>query len=216
MSKAAAEVGLVPAELQSRIERNPRLKALGFGQLLVANGRIKRDAWEDYFPDLVEDLGLGGKPVIPRAGRETASRRGLAQPFPTPARPQARRRSGFDTLDPEEIFRDARSVSVRSRSRWFKVRTLVRPLTKSLEFSQLGMVIVGDAQAADLNILLDRPLFTYDFIYTVTHRKTGTIVDSGKVGGGNGKVAGRRVARIIIKKLTAARGEPVEGSSGPP
>jgi hypothetical protein len=58
-AQAAADAGLSVQELQRQIARNSDLRRLGFDQLEGANGGIKRDAWEEYFGQLAETLGLG-------------------------------------------------------------------------------------------------------------------------------------------------------------
>ncbi len=59
VAQAAAEAGLDVKTFQSKVAKSRRLSDLGFGQLLVENGGIKRDAWDDYFGDMAEELGLG-------------------------------------------------------------------------------------------------------------------------------------------------------------
>jgi tetratricopeptide (TPR) repeat protein len=60
VGQAAAEAGLDVPAFQERLKRSPRLVgALGFGQLLVSGGGYKRDAWEEYFGELVKELELG-------------------------------------------------------------------------------------------------------------------------------------------------------------
>ena len=59
VTEAAAEAGLEADEFQSRLNKSPRLASLGFGQLLVSGGGIKRDVWERQFGDVVRELLLG-------------------------------------------------------------------------------------------------------------------------------------------------------------
>lgn len=59
VAQAAADAGLTVKELQRRVERSSELQKLGFGQLQLAGGGMKRDAWEQYFGNLVEETGLG-------------------------------------------------------------------------------------------------------------------------------------------------------------
>ena len=49
VAQAAAEAGLNTREFQARVTTSARLMALGYGQLLVAGGGIKRDAWDRNF-----------------------------------------------------------------------------------------------------------------------------------------------------------------------
>ncbi len=62
--QAAAEAGLSVSELQKRIGKSQRLQQLGYGQLLVEDGGMKRDAWESYFGDLAREASLG-EPLMP-------------------------------------------------------------------------------------------------------------------------------------------------------
>jgi mono/diheme cytochrome c family protein len=59
VQQAAADAGLTVEEFQRRIGQNSDLRRLGFDQLEDAAGGIKRDAWEEYFGQMVEAIGLG-------------------------------------------------------------------------------------------------------------------------------------------------------------
>jgi mono/diheme cytochrome c family protein len=59
VAQAAADVLLDVKEFQRRVGKSSLLERLGFNQLLEPNGGIKRDAWEEYFPQVIEELGLG-------------------------------------------------------------------------------------------------------------------------------------------------------------
>lgn len=65
--QAAAEAGLGETDFRERLAKSKRLTELGFGQLLVENGGFKRDAWSEYFPQMVVELSLGEyvRPVAP-------------------------------------------------------------------------------------------------------------------------------------------------------
>jgi hypothetical protein len=54
--QAAAEIGRNVGELQEGIRKSRRLIELGFGQLLIKNGGIKRDVWHEHFHDVVQEL----------------------------------------------------------------------------------------------------------------------------------------------------------------
>lgn len=56
---AAAELGLHAPVLTSVLQSNSRLMDLGFGQLLVENGSVNRDLWEEQFPEVVRGCSLG-------------------------------------------------------------------------------------------------------------------------------------------------------------
>lgn len=56
--QAAADAGLPTATFQNSLQSNVRLGAL-LGPLKTPGGRIKRDAWEEYFGDVVQEMHLG-------------------------------------------------------------------------------------------------------------------------------------------------------------
>jgi formylglycine-generating enzyme required for sulfatase activity/mono/diheme cytochrome c family protein len=58
LNQAAADAGLPVATFQSRLQGNVQLGAL-LGPLKTPGGRLKRDAWEEYFSDVVQEMHLG-------------------------------------------------------------------------------------------------------------------------------------------------------------
>jgi formylglycine-generating enzyme required for sulfatase activity len=73
--QAAAESGLELPAFLDRLRGSQRLNALGFGQLLLPDGAIKRELWEEHFGTVVEELGLGefvtpGRRVGPDVGAQ--------------------------------------------------------------------------------------------------------------------------------------------------
>jgi len=71
----------------------------------------------------------------------------------------------------------------------------------------LDIAVVKDRQAADLVIDLNRPLFTFDFTYSVTHRKSSRLVASGKVTAFDGNGAAPKIAKELIKQIQSARSQ---------
>jgi formylglycine-generating enzyme required for sulfatase activity/mono/diheme cytochrome c family protein len=57
--QAAAEVGLELPVFLERLRGSITLNALGFGQLLLPDGAIKRDVWEESFGTVIRELGVG-------------------------------------------------------------------------------------------------------------------------------------------------------------
>src|SRR5207247_6609401 len=72
VSQAAAEAGLQPADFQERVRRSGRLAQLGYTQLLVPGGAIKRDAWDRHFDELAQELDLGGPVSRPFPGARSS------------------------------------------------------------------------------------------------------------------------------------------------
>lgn len=201
--EAAAEAGLETDEFQSRLNGSSRLASLGFGQLLVAGGGIKRDAWDRQFGDVVRELRLGdyvrpgfvaaqaspsGPPQLRVAGSN------ITQPL-SPAR---------NTINRAEPLQSARTIFIMSRSGYFKPDELAGELLHKTEFTQMGLSLTKDRNAADLVIEVDRLVFSTEFPYVVVDAKNKTVVASGQVNSLFG-TAPAKIARMFIKQLKNAR-----------
>ncbi|HZS06858.1 MAG TPA: hypothetical protein VFD58_18625 [Blastocatellia bacterium] len=214
VAQAAAEVGLEPRDFQDRIRWNRRLDALGLGQLLTANSGLRRDVWERHFGEVVRELQLGvvvsGRAAAARgtwAGANadrlalTAANRRAAPP--AQARPLSNPNAANNDL--ADLLNGARSALIRSETVYLRQELLEAALQKLPQFQSLGIAIVKDPQAADLVIDLNRPLFTFDFTYSVTHRATSRLLLSGKVVAFDGNTAAPKIAGELVKRVQAAR-----------
>ena len=187
---ASSEVGLEPPALRFRIDNNRRLSALGFTQLLGENGTVKRDLWQERFPELVRTLGLGESPSF-------VARTGLQSPITTRASREFSR-PGIGTT--------GRTVAVMSRSVWIKATSLEEALAENAEFAQAGMQVVAASSRADLVITLDRPIFTWTWTYSVRERQTGVVIAAGKLDAIDGEEAARKLAVEITRRFMASAG----------
>jgi hypothetical protein len=191
VAQAAAEAGLEAGEFQSRVRRSARLMSLGYGQLLVAGGGLKRDAWDKGFADLARELQLGhhapGGVIIARA---RATRSTVVNPSRT---------------DAGEVVRAARALFVWSKSMFLSREVVENELRKRPEFQAMGLVIVKDRALADLLIELDRPLFTFTFTFAASDPGTSVLVMSGKVTAFDGNLAAPKIAKEMLKRLRATR-----------
>ncbi|HSB09768.1 MAG TPA: hypothetical protein VLM38_09820 [Blastocatellia bacterium] len=197
IDQAAAEAGLETSQFRERMSRSARLSQLGYAQLLVEGGAIKRDVWERTFDELALELGLGrplARPDRPARGLQlpAAERRG---PVPTAG------------ATPESILRSARTISISSMTMFLKPDQLEDELRKRPEFEAMGLAIVKDPTKADLMIDLDRPVFTYIFTYSVSSAESRVVVASGKVIAFDGNFAAPKIAKELIKRLLWAREE---------
>jgi mono/diheme cytochrome c family protein len=205
VAQAAAEAGLEIGEFQSRIARSSRLLAVGYGQLLVGGGGIKRDAWERNFGDLAREIGLGD----PVASVITLPRR--VAPITTSAvnlagngiRPTARA-AGINA-DPGSIMRSARTIFVRSMTVYLEAEQLEIELRKRPEFKSSELVIVKDQQRADIRIEINRAEFSFNYTFTATNPQTSVVVASGNVTAWNGDFAAPQIAKDFLKQMQAAR-----------
>jgi hypothetical protein len=109
--------------------------------------------------------------------------------------------------DPKKLLRTAKTAIVRSRTSFFTPETLEREFVAQAGYSALALMLVKDARVADLAITIDRPLFTYTFTYAVTDAKTSMLLDAGKVTAIDGNAAAGKIAKELMTRLTAMRGD---------
>ena len=86
---------------------------------------------------------------------------------------------------------------------------LQNALRKRDEFDSWGMAVVDGYDkrgVADILVEIDRPLFTYTFTYSVTHRATGIVLATGKVTAFDGNAAAPKLAAKIMEEMKRARG----------
>jgi hypothetical protein len=202
--QAAAEVGFQLPEFQTRISRSARLMGLGFTQVVVAGGGIKRDLWERHFGELVREFELGqplfGQRVLldqmHAPSERLASANRLGQ---TPVRTNP-----FDN-SPEAILKSARLVFIKSKTMFLKPHLMADELRKVPLFTALGLEIIHDEKQADITIELDRPPFTFIYEYTVTNPTTKVLLMKGKITAFNGEVAAPQIAKAILNRVQEAR-----------
>ncbi len=128
---------------------------------------------------------------------------------PTPERAPAA--SSLLKTDPNEILRTAKIVYVRSNTEFFEAIQLQNELRKQADFAAWQMVIVDDYKGyelADLEVAIDRPLFTYTFTYSLKDRRTSIVLATGKVTAWDGNAAASQLAERIVENIKAARTPP--------
>jgi hypothetical protein len=104
-----------------------------------------------------------------------------------------------------QILKNARTICIRSETAFLTVSTLERALMKQKNWDRLGVNIVGEACKADLEIDVDRLIFTHIHTYVLTDKKTSIVLASGRVTAFDGIVASGPMAEQIVKILSAAR-----------
>ena len=204
VTEAAAEAGLEADEFQTRLSASQRLVSLGFGQLLVSGGGIKRDVWDRQFGDVVRELRLGD--YVPAGGVVTqASSSSPVQLRPSgssvalPSRP-----AGISTGGGAEALRSARTIFIMTRTVHFKPDDLAGQLLKKPEFTQMGLTVTKDRNAADLIMEVDRITFSTEFPYVIVDPRNRTVVASGQVNSLFGTVPSK-IANMFIKQIKEAR-----------
>jgi len=204
VTEAAAEAGLEADEFQTRLNASPRLVSLGFGQLLVSGGGIKRDVWDRQFGDVVRELRLGD--YVPAGGVVTqASSSGPVQlrssgsSVAPPSRP-----AEISTGGGAEALRSARTIFIMTRTVHFKPDDLAGQLLKKPEFTQMGLIVTKDRNAADLIMEVDRITFSTEFPYIIVDPRNRTVVASGQVNSLFGTVPSK-IANMFMKQIKEAR-----------
>ncbi|MGA2606364.1 MAG: serine protease [Terriglobia bacterium] len=104
-----------------------------------------------------------------------------------------------------EPLRSAHKLFIKSLTVWFKPRDLENQLQQQPDFMKWGMVIVGKPKMAELVIVIDRPLLTYDFTFEVTSPQGDIVFASGKVTAVNGGSAAPKIAKAILEQMRFAR-----------
>jgi len=115
----------------------------------------------------------------------------------------------------KELVTKARSFYVRSDTFYMKREALESSLLGQKEFKAWDLQITGNENLADMLIRVKRVPFSNHFSYTLTDRATDTIVMAGKVDSLAGTVYGR-IAKEIVEKMVALRGDPVAAQKTEP
>ena len=107
-----------------------------------------------------------------------------------------------DEVSPVSLVRAARTIHVRV-GRHVDAKYLEYKLQKHREFSDWGLMIVEDEQAADLVIKVDKTMLNY--IFSVVDPRSSVVVASGKIVAVNKQVAAEYLGVEIIKKMKNVR-----------
>jgi hypothetical protein len=94
-------------------------------------------------------------------------------------------------------------IYVKSSSLLVGQSVIEEKLQKRPEFSQLGLVITRDRDAADLVLEVHHDVFT-KYVYTAVDARSNIVVAGGKLSSLGGTVAGK-VAKRFLKQVIKAR-----------
>ena len=111
---------------------------------------------------------------------------------------------------PKALLSRARILYISSNTDYFETVQLQNALRKRAEVDawQLAMVDGWDKRdVADIQIEIDRPLFTWTFTYKITNRSNGILLATGKVNAFDGNAAAPMLAERIVEEIRKARGE---------
>jgi hypothetical protein len=109
------------------------------------------------------------------------------------------------SANPSDLLLESKTISIRSRTVFFKPIQLMRALSKRSELDEWGLSLMDTSDGSDLVIEIDHILLTYDFPFKITHRETGIVIASGKVITWDGTSGAEPMAKRIIERLTEVR-----------
>ena len=107
------------------------------------------------------------------------------------------------TPDPVASLRSAKLIYVKSSSLLVGNSVIEEKLQQRAEFSQMGLVITRDPEAADLILEVHHDVLT-KYVYTAIDPKFNIVVASGKLSSLGGTVAGK-VAKRFLRQMMQAR-----------
>ena len=105
--------------------------------------------------------------------------------------------------DPVASLRSAKLIYVKSSSKLVGNSVIEEKLQKRPEFSQMGLVITRDPDAADLILEVHHDRLT-KYVYTAVDPRANIVVAGGKLSSLGGTVAGK-VAKRFLKEVMKAR-----------
>jgi hypothetical protein len=112
--------------------------------------------------------------------------------------------------DTSAIMRKFRTVYAHSNTVWMNQEVLKNALRRHPDFAKLGLVLVDTPKLADVKLIANRVLFTWDWAYILTHQNTSIILTTGKFTRIDGMTGASAIADDFLKKVKAARSAAVE------
>ena len=110
-----------------------------------------------------------------------------------------------EAVDPPQTPVSARTLSVASRTTFFTPTLLEKELLDDARFRALGINVVTGYVTGDLVVIIDRPLLTYDFTYSVRDLQRGSVLTRGKVTAIDGQHAAQKIAQKLVPDLEKSR-----------
>ena len=195
-ARAAAELGDQPVWLRSRLDfTRDRGTLPGLDALTIEGGTVSRESWESTFTSAVRTFELGGGDFH-REGAvrsQKVARTGL-------------RSSSVDRVPKSvELLRGARSLYIHSGSTRLRVEAVQQGFRANQAFDYTEIAFVDQPRRADLRLRVGRPVFTFDFTYKLTDRRTGIVLDSGRFTATDAQLGIQEIVKRVVNKLTSGR-----------
>lgn len=143
---------------------------------------------------------------LPQTGMHTLLGTGSALKMPVTSQvEEAQIGAAVAGANPTKIVQNAKTIYIHSKTSFLTVDTVDRALELEKTWPKLRLTIVQDPRVADLEIELDRPLFTYVHTFVITDRKSSIVLDSGKVTAFDGTIASGGIAKDVVKYFSSIR-----------
>ena len=113
--------------------------------------------------------------------------------------------------DPVAALRSAKVIYVKSQSAVVGVSVIEEKLQKRPEFSQMGLAITRDIDAADVILEVHHDILT-KYVYSAIDPRTSLVLATGKLSSLGGTVAGK-VAKRFLKQVMQARATALKSPS---
>jgi S1-C subfamily serine protease len=110
--------------------------------------------------------------------------------------------------DPKALLRNARIFYIYSNSELINEKMMENALMKLPEFEKWNSIMVKDIKLADIVVNVEHDLFTFDYRYSMTDRRTNIVLATGKVTVWDGKIASKKFAKLIVAKLKQIKEAP--------
>jgi len=137
-------------------------------------------------------------------GAKTVSAAIAPAPGPAASNPPTAAAAPPPLTLPRPEQRQIRTISVLSKTIYLRRERLQDDIHKTAMFPQLGLRFADYGQPADVAITVDRPVMTFDWIYTLVYQPKSLTLASGTVEGSDEFDAGPKLAAAIVEQLAAA------------
>ncbi len=107
--------------------------------------------------------------------------------------------------EPENILKNAKIIYIYSHSELISDQMMENSLMKNSDFKNWKLLIVNDRDLADIIINVEHQLFTWDYRFTITDKRTSIVLLSGKTTAWDGKIASDKFTKEIMKKLKTVK-----------
>jgi len=119
---------------------------------------------------------------------------------PAPADPQL-----SPVAERNQAIKKARTIHIDTHTAFLTTSTLERALMKQKNWDKLELNLINDSRCADLELQVNRVVFTHIHTYILTDRATGIVLAAGRARALDGVIASGPMAEQIVKVLSAAR-----------